>query len=77
MTLPELETLIHENDVQQKTIDLVQNAYIEFLDLEGKDSDQLGAYIYEVSICLDVYNPLLTVDINILKELIKTLEQFG
>ena len=76
MTLQELDSLVHEKDVQQKTIDLVQNAYMEFFDVEDftKDSDQVVAYIYEVDICLEIYNPLLIDDIEILKELIKTLE---
>ena len=75
MTLQELENKVHENNVEQKTIDLVQEAYVDFYASDEYENDHLGAYIYEVSICLEVYNPCLRVDIEILKGLEETLEK--
>lgn len=74
MNLHELEDKIWKNNVKQKTIDLVQNAECDFDDNEPYTLDELGAYIYQVGICLEVYDPSLVIDIEILKELETILE---
>lgn len=73
MELLELGAKIWDNDVKQKTIDLVENAEIDFED-EKYTQDEIGAYIYEVGICLEVYDPSLTIDIEILTALKTILE---
>ena len=73
MNLQELENEVWKNDVKQKTIDLIQNAESNFTD-EDYTSDEIGAYLYEVGICLEVYDTRLRVDIKILKKLETILE---
>ena len=73
MNLQDLENKVWENNVKQKTIDLVQNAECDFED-EDYTEDEIGAYIYEVGICLEVYDPCLRVDIEILEGLKTILE---
>lgn len=67
MSLQELESKVWKNKVKQKTIDLVQNAssMIE----EGCSCTEIGAYLYRVDTSLEIYNPILCTDIEILKEL--------
>lgn len=71
MDLQELENEVWKNNVKQKTIDLVQNAECDFED-KNYTEDEIGAYIYEVEICLEVYDPCLRIDIEIL-ECLKTI----
>lgn len=73
MNLQELENKVWKENVKQKTIDLVQNAECDFED-EPYTEDEIGAYIYEVGICLEVYDPCLRVDVEILTELKTILE---
>ncbi|HET8838060.1 MAG TPA: hypothetical protein VFM82_03610 [Flavobacteriaceae bacterium] len=73
MDLQELENKVWENNVKQKTIDLVQNAECDFED-EDYTEDEIVAYIYEVGICLEVYDPCLRIDIEILEGLKTILE---
>lgn len=73
MDLRELENKVWKNNVKQKTIDLVQDAECDFKD-ENYTEDEIGAYIYEVGICLEVYDPCLRTDIEILEGLKTILE---
>lgn len=74
-TLKELSADVYYKNVEQKTIDLVQDAYVKFYVENDYGEDDLGAYKYEISICLDVYNRDLSLDIEILKNLRKVLDQ--
>ena len=74
MALQKLVNKVHENNVEQKTIDLVEDAYRDFYASNDYTETDLGAYIYEVGICLEIYNPCLRVDIETLKGLEQVLE---
>lgn len=63
----------HFGNVKQKTIDLIQNAELFFGDAV-EEYEQLGAYKYEVGICLEIYDKSLTIDISLIKELRDILE---
>lgn len=60
----------------QKTIDIVQET-IEQLDRDTEDEpierDELGAIDYDISILLDVWNPRLKYDIDVLKRVQKIM----
>lgn len=75
MDFSELEESIYYQNIKQKTIDLVQNATVNFSDDQEYTLDELGAYIYEVSICIDICNPSFDKEIKILTELKSILER--
>ncbi len=75
MNLQDLEDAVHENNVEQKTIDLVQDAESNFRGDLKFTKDELGSHIYEIGICLDIYNPSMVKDVEILKNLKCVLEE--
>lgn len=55
---------------KQKTIDLIEDVEEDVFNSEDELSkDKIGSYLYKIDTFLEVYNPNLTDDIKILKDL--------
>ena len=69
---------IYSKDLQQITIDLVQDEVEELINSEEPVTrDAVGAAAYEVDILLDAMNPKFEKDIDILKRLYKALNDLS
>lgn len=74
------EVYANMGKTSQKTIDIVQES-IEQLDRDVEEEpirrDELGAINYDIDILLEVWNPKLTYDIEILKRVDKIIDDWG
>lgn len=57
---------------RQKTIDLVENAY-DMAHNETPTIEGLGAFAYEITICLEIINPKLEDDRRLLNKLLSVI----
>lgn len=79
--LREIDRHVYDNmrEASQKTIDVVQET-IEQLDRDVEEEpiqrDELGAINYDISILLEVWNPELEFDIDVLKRFDKIIEEW-
>lgn len=74
------EVYTNMGKTSQKTIDIVQET-IEQLDRDVEEEpirrDELGAINYDIDILLEVWNPKLKYDIEILKRVDKIIDDWG
>lgn len=68
------KTFYYMGNYSQLTIDLVQKAEQLFTIKDKVRSEEFGSLLYDVDNVLEVVNPLLLHDIEVLKELSKLLE---
>jgi predicted unusual protein kinase regulating ubiquinone biosynthesis (AarF/ABC1/UbiB family) len=69
---------IYHQDLQQITIDLVQDNVEELLGVQAKPSrDAVGAAAYDTSILLEAINPKFEKDVDILTRLYKALNDWS
>jgi hypothetical protein len=74
----ELCDSMYGKDLQQITIDLIQDAIEPLLDIEAMVTrDCVGASAYDVSILLEVFNPKFGLDIMLLSKLDKALDEWS
>lgn len=76
--LRKIDSEIFDNmgKTSQKTIDLVQDTLIQLsrcVEDESIQRDELGAIDYSISILLEVWNPKLKYDIDVLKRVQKII----
>lgn len=69
-----LDNEIWKGGVQQITIDFVENANIDFCNINEIDRDNLGSFLYKLSLVLEVIDPFFKKDIEVLTKLNKCLE---
>ncbi len=73
------EVFYNMGEASQKTIDIIQET-ISDLDRDVEDEpiqrDELGAINYEIDILLEVWNPSLKYDINVLKRFDKIVKEW-
>ena len=78
--LQKIESELFDNvgKPSQKTIDLVQNYIIDFeTDKEPITRDDLWAINYQIDTVLEVWNPILTYDIDVLKRFNKIISDWS
>lgn len=61
----------------QIVIDLFQDDLEDLLEDESRTPDDIGSFSYNVSILLEVFNPILKLDIELLKELESALDNWS
>lgn len=75
----ESEAFRHKGGLCQITIDMIQDTEMQLNRDESEkpiERDEVGAIVYQISILLDVFNPIFTYDIEALERLKKILEEW-
>ena len=70
-----LDTEIWKGGVQQITIDFVENANVDFSEINEFKKDALGSTLYKLSLVLEIIDPFFKKDIEVLNRLNICLEK--
>lgn len=70
-----LENELWKGGVEQITIDFVDNANVDFLDINKFEKEALGSRLYQLSNVLHIIDPFFKKDIEVLNRLKICLEK--
>lgn len=67
---------VYQKQFKQITIDLIQDNIEELLENDDRTPEEIGAACYNVGLLVEVFNPVLDHDLELLKELKEALHNW-